>query len=386
VPMIRTGLDFLNAKVYSPGARFTELKDIVEGFSFPRLTGWLPITLVHKMVMQNIVSRCRALLSLQPIKQADAEALDIRISSKIHGILGMSFSPSSKILTLPVSHHGFGFPSIARINAGIASHHVTAAATGPATLVVQLMGCNLSILHGELMGHVLALALRDNKAAVPLLYSDHQNSVNLIADIRSRVLQDSRLHGMNGRSYYHWILELVQDRRAIMTYTRGHSAELTLPAQLNREADHYASGSQKFLDLVPVAATPTFMMDTYTLYTTADRWIESNTRNFVDYFLAEAAAAKPAQGNQMQMLTWVHDNQPPPEYPYTRALSAHSAVIQLYAHSGQLPSAETLESRGKIGSCLCRLGCDVVERMHHVFVDCKHFADWHSDARKRQGY
>ncbi|KAF7337285.1 hypothetical protein MSAN_02281000 [Mycena sanguinolenta] len=232
------------------------------------------------------------------------------------------------------------------------SRHVTAAVTGPATLVVQLMGRNLSILHGELIGHVLVLALRDDKDTVPFLYSDHQNSVNLITDIRSRVLQESRLRSMNGRSYYRWILELLRDGRAMMTYTRGHSAELTLPAQLNREVDHYASGSQRFLDLVPVAPAPTFMMDTYTLYTTADGWIESNTRNFVDYFLAEAAAAKLELGNRMRMLTSVHDNQPPPEYPYTRALSAHSAVIQLYARSGGLrvvPTANALLPYPRVG-------------------------------------
>ncbi|KAJ7686736.1 hypothetical protein B0H14DRAFT_2220013, partial [Mycena olivaceomarginata] len=345
---------------------FTELKDIVEGFSFPRLTAWLPLTLLHKMVAQNIVSICCALLLLQPIKQVDAEALDIQISSKIHGILGMPFSLSSKILTLLVSHHGFRFPSIATINAGI-SRHVIAAAMGLATLIVQLMGRNLSILHGELMGHVLALILHDDKAA----YSDYQNSVNLIADIRSRVLQHSHLCGMNGRSYYHWILKLVRDGHAIMTYVQGHSADLTLPAQLNREADHYALGSQKFLDLVPVAPALTFMIDTYTLYMMADGWIESNTRNFVDYFLDEAAACK------------LPRYEPPLEYPFTCDLSAHSAVIQLYAHSDQLPSAETLESRGKIGSCLCRLGCDVVESMHHIFVDCEHFADWRCDATSR---
>ncbi|KAJ7938600.1 hypothetical protein B0H13DRAFT_1568942, partial [Mycena leptocephala] len=33
-------------------------------------------------------------------------------------------------------------------------------------------------------------------------------------------------------------------------------------------------------------------------------------------------------------------------------------------------------------SCLCRLRCDAVESMHHVFVDCEHFADWRSDARE----
>jgi hypothetical protein len=134
VPVIRNGLDFLNAKVDDPGVRFNEMKDIIDAFTFPRMTGRLPITLLRKMVTQNIVSRCRALLSLQPIKQPDAEALDTCISSKIHAILGMPFSPNSKILTLPVSHHGLGFPSIARINASIAieglardlNHHIAA--------------------------------------------------------------------------------------------------------------------------------------------------------------------------------------------------------------------------------------------------------------------
>ncbi|KAJ7865069.1 hypothetical protein B0H13DRAFT_2353269 [Mycena leptocephala] len=152
------------------------------------------------------------------------------------------------------------------------SRRVTAAVTGPTTLVVQLNGRNLSILHGELMGHILALVLRSNAdpTVIPTLYSDHQNSVDLIEDIQTRVSQGSRLRGMNGRSYYHWILALARERRVNMLYTRGHSAELSLPSQLNREADHYASGSQRFPELVPIAPTPTFTMDAYTLYTKAD--------------------------------------------------------------------------------------------------------------------
>jgi hypothetical protein len=114
-----------------------------------------------------------------------------------------------------------------------------------------------------------------------------------------------------------------------MTYTQGHSAELTLPAQMNRKADHYASGAQKFISLVPHAPTPTFSMDSFMFHTIADGWIKSNTRSFVDFFLAMSTASKLAIGNRIRMLTWVHDTTHPPDYPYMRALSAHSAVIQL---------------------------------------------------------
>ncbi|KAJ7168160.1 hypothetical protein C8R43DRAFT_833238, partial [Mycena crocata] len=150
VPVIRTGLVFLNAKVDDPGVRFNEMKDIIDAFAFPRLTGRLPITLLRKMVAQNVISRCRALMSLQPIKQVDAEALDARVSGKIHAILGMPFAPSSKILTLPVALHGLGFQSLARINAGIVvdglardlNHHIAAYRT-MARITLAEWTCNL---------------------------------------------------------------------------------------------------------------------------------------------------------------------------------------------------------------------------------------------------
>ncbi|KAJ7670182.1 hypothetical protein DFH06DRAFT_1125569 [Mycena polygramma] len=481
VPVIRTGLDFLNAKVDDPERLDTSL----------RLTGRLPITLLHKMVAQNVVSRCRALLSLQPIKQADAEALDVRISMKIHAILGMPFSPNSKILTLPVSHHGLGFPSIARINAGIIvdgilrdlNHHITAYRT-MARITLAEWTCNINeciypldgiglrktfthyykkipaawitahgvmssmrdpislrmtdqheILTGHLsISHVVSLcnrhavefmraswlfdgpqdllasrldrhhwaedsekirhlvqscALNPSQAAggaqvwgtdgsmVPASATLSESRHLWFSGTSEQSPSYSRLRGMNGRSHYRWILDLLQEGAVHMAYTRGHSAELTLPAQLNKEADHYASGLQKFIDMVPIAPTPMFLMDMYTPYTAGDGWIESNIPSFVDYFQAETAASDLALGNR---LTQVHDTVPPPDYPYTRALSAHSAVIQLYTQSGQLPMAETLEARSKLDSGMCRMGCDAVESVHYIFVDCVQFAEWQADA------
>ena len=134
VPLIHDKLEFLRAKVDNPTACFEELKDFIETFQFPRVFGRLPITLICKIVAQNIVSKCRAMLYLQPIRHSDAEALDRQIIEKVHLALGFPFRPSSRIANLPLSHHGFDFPSIVRINAGIAvagisrdlNHHIHA--------------------------------------------------------------------------------------------------------------------------------------------------------------------------------------------------------------------------------------------------------------------
>ena len=132
IALIRDDLDFLRKKVNDPTSRFMELKDFIECFQFPKVIGCLPTTLIWKIVSQNVVSRCRALLSLQPLKQLDAEALDRLIIWKVHDALGFPFQPSTSIATLPVLYHGFDFPSIAHINAAISingiirdlNHHI----------------------------------------------------------------------------------------------------------------------------------------------------------------------------------------------------------------------------------------------------------------------
>src|SRR5882762_6150301 len=132
---LRTGeIQFLRVQVDDTAGRFSELQDFIKNFRFPKFNIQTPITLARKIVSQNIISRCRALLSLQPIKQADAEQLDRLISAKIHDLLRFPFNPQTNVLTLPLSHHGLDFPSIARINAGIATeglmrdlnHHIPA--------------------------------------------------------------------------------------------------------------------------------------------------------------------------------------------------------------------------------------------------------------------
>ena len=93
--------------------------------SLSKISIQTPITLARKIVSQNIVSKCRALLSLQPIKQSDAELLDKMITAKVHEMLRFPFCPQTNILTLPLSRHGLDFPSIARVNAGIAAEGIS---------------------------------------------------------------------------------------------------------------------------------------------------------------------------------------------------------------------------------------------------------------------
>jgi hypothetical protein len=127
-------ISFLRAKVDDTANRFVELQDFIRNFRFPRFAIQTPITLARKIISQIIVSKCRALLSLQPIKQPDAEQLDRMISAKVHDLMRFPFTPQTNVLTLPLNHHGLDFPSVARVNAGIAAeglmrdlnHHIQA--------------------------------------------------------------------------------------------------------------------------------------------------------------------------------------------------------------------------------------------------------------------
>jgi hypothetical protein len=69
---------------------------------------------------------------------------------------------------------------------------VTSAVVGPSTLVLKLPGRNVSILHGKLMGLIIALVLsgrRPNSANPGCLFTDHLNSVRLISDSQTNVSQ-----------------------------------------------------------------------------------------------------------------------------------------------------------------------------------------------------
>jgi hypothetical protein len=611
VPLITNELEFLRVKIDNPSFRYHELRDFIEAFTFPKFVGPTPITLLRKITMQSIASRARALLTFQPITDSDALKLDRLVAAKIHAISGFPWIFNSEIATLPVSLHGFDFPSIRRINASIAidglardlNHHIssyrnmalitladwtcdinacinplvepgihkdftrrlqfhtipaawiiaqkimgsiepplrlcstdqshiangdvsishclkiikthdnsspsgtaayslrtsgfrfinqlgqwrsinhslkfvcfsladlkhlvqkpstafktnwakithalvsnsyidwffsgttdlltprlqrrdvaedyisalattcgfppsscshndtnwasdgsmipaassisdpksiTAAVSGPMSLVMRVLHRNASILQGEQMGLVSALVLAKKP---PQIYTDHLNSTQLIDDNRTAVNQDHRLRSMNGRSYYRWILDLATRKSSTITYTKAHTNDTTLSASLNREADHLASSTQKNPSIIPIAPVPTFFMEPFTFHRETDGWIESNIRYFVDHLLAKSTADSLALLPKHRLSTWLYDSTPPPPWVYTKASSAYTALVQLYARSGQLPTADGMYQKKALLSRLCRFGCPDNENPHHIFVDCDRFSELRSNER-----
>jgi len=112
ISLIPNEIDFLCVKINKTSHRFNKITDFINTFIFPKFIGLTPITLIRKIVTQTIASRARALLTLQPITDIDALKINKQIASKVHAISGFPWIFNSEITTLPVSLHGFDFPSI----------------------------------------------------------------------------------------------------------------------------------------------------------------------------------------------------------------------------------------------------------------------------------
>ena len=137
-----------------------------------------------------------------------------------------NLSQVCKFIPSLCDHHGNTWAtdgSMTPATSGIGdSKSITAAVTGPATLVLRVSDQNASILQGEQMGLLAALVLADPSLQI---YTDHQNSTVLIDESRSAINPERRLRSMNGRSYYRWILDLVSRKSAMVTYTKAHTTD-----------------------------------------------------------------------------------------------------------------------------------------------------------------
>ncbi|EJD42137.1 hypothetical protein AURDEDRAFT_168694 [Auricularia subglabra TFB-10046 SS5] len=202
--------------------------------------------------------------------------------------------------------------------------------------------------------------------------------------------EHTRLLRINARSCYRWLFDLRRDHGGAglsVEYTRGHANDAAARGSiLNSLADYYASTAQGYVhDLSPSAPVPTFFMDDYTFATEADEWIEFSPRLFFMHHRARQQARELETGHDTNRMVSSLYSPAHPEFPYTRALSAYSALVQLYARSGQLPTAETLSerARGDPLSPFCRFGCRTMKSDFHLFVECPRFDSYRSEAGER---
>ncbi|KAF8168377.1 hypothetical protein B0H34DRAFT_670556 [Crassisporium funariophilum] len=466
VILIKDDMDFLRAKVNNPTARFNELKQFIDDFQFPTVIGRLPITIIRKLVAQNIVSKCQALLSLQPIMPPDASEehtgrmdnssevngrdlavaetnrsvrinsrhrqwiidrdgnikIDIRkrdidsrwtqaaktnwtkFTNMLDKYLSMDdLTRGMPDLAIPRDVHEqraqcyiqglartSGLPgstytdsktwatdgSMLPASAGpLDPKTITGAATGTLSLVMRVPGRNVSILHGEQLALIIALLVAgcsDEHQTTNRILTDHLSSVRLIDDSQSNISQVPRLRFMNGR-HFHGNINI--------TYTPGHSNDRSTEACMNSEADHLASALQKCFKDLPEAPPPTFHMNKFTFHHPTDGWIESNITQYIGMHMERLSENRLRQTHGQRIPTWGHDSNPPPEYPYIKAASAHSAAIQLYMRSGQLAMADILKKRNLINDDQCRLRCAATESPRHIFLKCPQYKTWRTKTK-----
>jgi hypothetical protein len=237
-----------------------------------------------------------------------------------------------------------------------------------------------NILHGEVYGLVTASIL---SRPIPNahIFSDHLNLVKLVSTTPSLL----SLRNNPARSLYKWLLSLwSKGQRPQLSHVSAHTNATDIPSKLNHIADSFATASQTFPLRPPTAPVPTFFMDHFMLFSPSLGFIESSISSFIDLSLSRLASQSLDTCHQPLPPLPLFDLTPPPSYPYTKALSPYSAVVQLCARSGQLDTRMSLSARLKEAyQPWCRFGCPFLEDAHHLFVHCPRFLSLHADYQKR---
>ena len=238
-------------------------------------------------------------------------------------------------------------------------------------------GRSATILHGELYGILLATLLSTSSSpTAPLpIYTDHLNSVNILNDAMLKPPPPHAWSSLPARSMYRWIYSILTSSQTPPTlhHIKAHTSAPDPPSRANDFVDRLASSSHSLPIPPPAVPLPTFTMDKFTPYLPSFNYIDSRLPLLLHSLLASQSFFRSSFTPFHITLPLLYDTHPPPLHPYTRASSSYSAVVQLYARSGQLPTNLSRATRFHDGSMLCRYGCQSVEDKHHIFVHCEHF-------------
>ncbi|KAF6745752.1 hypothetical protein DFP72DRAFT_924406 [Ephemerocybe angulata] len=283
-------------------------------------------------------------------------------------------SDASKV---PLSSPFDPFP-LSSVTFSSVSHHTSS------TWSLQSLGPDPSTAEGEAFGILLNLLLASSHPTDdPIILSDHLSSVKFLNSRQS--LSHLSLHRHPLRHIYLWILDILSRFQSppSLLHVKAHTSSTSLHSNLNHIVDYYAShshlpslttttASSFSFHLTPCVPVPTFFLDTFTPFSPRTGFISTRLQKFVDAaYLHRNGSTFPS--SNITFPPSLYDPRPPPLYPYHRAVSSFSAVVQLYARSAQLDSGRKLAVRTSSTDGRCRFGCLAEESSHHIFVECPRF-------------
>ncbi|KAK1229492.1 hypothetical protein PQX77_007442 [Marasmius sp. AFHP31] len=217
------------------------------------------------------------------------------------------------------------------------------------------------------------------------LYSDNSNAIRNIP--HAKAFPSFRFSSNPTRSLYRWISSLLQKHnlndRLSIHHIPSHTNSTTPPAKANDLADKLASSAHRLLIPPPPAPIPTFYMDNFTLFSSRHSYIESDPTAYISNILATKQANDRSFRPAQTLMLPLHDPTSPPAYPYTRALSAYSVTVQLYARSSQLDTKFTRFRRLGDVEPWCSFGCTELETDHHIFAECPQFSSIRNQTTNR---
>ena len=261
---------------------------------------------------------------------------------------------------------------------------VTSAIIGPKTLTTRDEDQSQWVIHGEVRAIAMALEMISADPMRPrtVIYTDHLNAKRTLDDLKSSPEDyNEKLRNKPARSLYKWAWKNLKDLPNVeLRYTPGHQETESLPARANKMADRMAEEAHASKEACP-AIIPTEEMDEYTVHSPRLGWIESNIQEVIEYELN--CRAQRELEKKPRLATWMYDQRNHPTYPYTRAVSAYSAAVQLYARSGQLPVRDVVSERSKKIDPFCIYGCTERETVHHVMAECPKFQRWRQEAAEK---
>ena len=333
----------------------------------PSLTSWL-----SSLNLSSLTYGHPSLAIPPPVRRHQAQQLLLSLST---------LSPPSSSSPVPsiIASDASMIPSPAD---PLSSRSVTFASASPSSSLCGSLanfGRSASILYGELYGILLSVLFATTPApsSPPPIFSDHLNAVQLINDAIHHTPPPHSWNSLPARSLYRWILSLLtsSSNPPSLFHIRAHTSASDPASIANSHVDRLASSAQHYIISPPPVPLPTFSMDKFTAFLPPFQYLESHLPLLLQSLLAFQTFHNASFVPLRLISPSLYDSHPPPLHPYTRSSSAYSAVIQLYARSGQLPTNLSMANRFHDRVPLCRFGCTALEDTHHIFVHCRQFQD-----------